>query len=99
MDVLFMNWDGTVVLVATGQLRAKRLAEFEFAGELALTGELRQRRDRTHLAFWLGGSNIRRGMMLRTRYDFNLPNNASFRDALSRRLRMGARCCPLGDAG
>ena len=29
------------VLVATGQLKCKRLAEFEFAGELALTGALR----------------------------------------------------------
>src|SRR6266446_6463535 len=29
------------VLVATGQLKCKRLVEFEFAGELALTGALR----------------------------------------------------------
>src|SRR5436309_15807266 len=29
------------ILVATGQVPGKRLSEFEFAGELALTGELR----------------------------------------------------------
>ena len=29
------------ILVATGQLKGHRLREFEFAGELALTGDLR----------------------------------------------------------
>jgi magnesium chelatase family protein len=50
------------VLAATGQLSNKRLAEFEFAGELALTGELRPIRGA--LAMTLKAHRDRRAFIL-----------------------------------
>jgi magnesium chelatase family protein len=50
------------ILAASGQVPAERLAEFEFAGELALTGELRPIRGA--LAMALSASEERRAFVL-----------------------------------
>jgi len=50
------------ILAASGQIPADKLGEYEFAGELALTGELRPVRGA--LAMTLGASRDRRGFIL-----------------------------------
>ncbi len=64
------------ILAATGQVPAEKLAELEFAGELALTGELRPIRGA--LAMTYGAYHSGRAFVLP---EFNAPEAALVRDA------------------